>query len=118
MKVAISFLFTALCISSIAQVPSESLLRSWVQGFRTHYYSDTAKSNAYVDSIKSQLVDRTDTALYWEAQYLGYSAYINARTADFERMLPKLIRARKLLMQVGTEQELQDMNSRIGTAYF
>lgn len=117
MKVATSFICTLLCISAIAQVPSDSLLRSWVQGFRTYYYSDTAKSNAYVDSIKTQLIDKTDTAMYWEAQYLGYSAYIDARTTDFESMLPKLIRARKLLLEVGSEQEVQDMNSRIGTAY-
>lgn len=117
MKVVTSLACTWLCLSVMAQAPSDSLLRHWVQGFRTHYYSDTAKSNAYVDSIKTQLVDKTDTALYWEAQYLGYSAYIDARTTDFERMLPKLIKARKLLLQVGTEREVQDLNSRIGTAY-
>ncbi len=117
MKVVISLLCTWTCLTAAGQIPSDSLLRTWVQGFRTYYYSDTAKSNAYVDSIKTQLVNKTDTALYWEAQYLGYSAYIDARTTDFESMLPKLIKARTLLLQVGTEQEVQDLNSRIGTAY-
>lgn len=117
MKVAISLLCTWVCTLAYSQTPTEDQLKDWVQGFRTFYYSDTTKSHAFVDSIKTELLDKTDTAKYWEAQYLGLTAYIDARDGRFEYLLPKLIRARALLLETGSEQEVQTMNSRIGTAY-
>lgn len=101
-----------------AQTPQTNELENWVNKSRKYFYDDPSLSSQYLDSIKIQLIEKTDTAIYWTARYKSELSYrLAVHLIDYDSTIKTLQESLSLYRKLGKESDMAGIESRIGTAY-
>jgi len=91
--------------------------KRWIEGFDTHVVSDTTTALVFLDSLKTQLIDKTDTATYWTALYYAKLAYKDYRQLRYKKALDLYVKSRSIFKSIDRTKAIAQTDLAIGRIY-
>lgn len=118
-KFAATLLIIALSIQSLLgqNVPSKKQLAAWESQVNHYKTSDSSLFNLYLDSIKTQLLDKTDTAHFWTGKYHMMRASPSWKNADVDWLRENYKIALAAFLMTGNQYYIALATDRLGRAY-